>query len=307
MKDKNFVITVTTLVTLIVIASIILFVQSNNSKEKLETESKQQEVKEVIKEDNNVDVKEETETKETVKTETKTKETKSNSSTKNKTNNTSTKTETQKEVNETEVKDEDNKEDVVIENKYENDKEEITETIEVINEEVYSSNDKKVCEEIENIFKDLKESFNSDTSKEALKKAKGVFITFVDFVFFDGEIKGVKFDELTSAGKEKALSLINKVDEYIEGYYPGYKEDISSSTKESFTMAASLIKKGANKISDFSKEKLGEENYNKIIDAKDDLVTYTKSAASIVKNVSVNLYDKAKNKLKDWYLNFKNS
>ena len=69
--------------------------------------------------------------------------------------------------------------------------------------------------------------------------------------------------------------------------------------------ASEIIKAGANDISNFAKEKLGEENYNSIIDAKDELVYYTKKAITFIGEVGGNLFDSAKDKLDSWYQNFK--
>ena len=89
--------------------------------------------------------------------------------------------------------------------------------------------------------------------------------------------------------------------------YPNYKEEISDVTSQAYNKASELIKKGANNIKDFSKEKLGEENYNAIIEAKDELVYYTKNAVDIVGNAISNIWNSGKSKLKSWYENLKNN
>ena len=68
-----------------------------------------------------------------------------------------------------------------------------------------------------------------------------------------------------------------------------------------------VIKKGANSVKEFYKEKLGEENYNAIIDAKGELVYYTKNAFDIVGNVTSNLWEQGKSKVKSWYEKFRNN
>ena len=60
-----------------------------------------------------------------------------------------------------------------------------------------------------------------------------------------------------------------------------------------------------NLLKEISKEKLGTDNYNAIIDAKDDLVFYTKNAISIIGNVSSKLFNKSAYYIKDWYENLK--
>ncbi len=172
-----------------------------------------------------------------------------------------------------------------------------------INEVEYSSEDKTVINEMENTLNTID---NLDNDKDISSKAKATFVSIVDFLFYDGEIEGVTFDMLTTNGKEKVLELAQKIDAKFEEKVPGYKESISSGTKKAYTKASELIKKGANNLNDFAKEKLGEENYNSIIDAKDELVKYTKNAFSLIKSSSSKLFTSTKDKLNDWYQNFKN-
>jgi len=89
--------------------------------------------------------------------------------------------------------------------------------------------------------------------------------------------------------------------------FPNYKEDISSTVSIAYKKASELIKSGANNIKEFSKETLGEDNYNTIIGAKDELVSYTKEAIDIIGDFAGTLWDKGKGKIKNWYENFKNN
>ena len=168
-----------------------------------------------------------------------------------------------------------------------------------------SIKDTTVLTELNTIEENTDKLLTEGKDQSVLDKAKGVFITLVDFCFYDGEIKGVTFNELTEAGKEKVLKIVNSIDQKIENKFPGYKEKISTKTKTAFNKASELIKKGANNIKDFAQDKLGEENYNSIIEEKDELVKYTKNAWDIVKNVSSNLWNKTTSKLKDWYEKFR--
>ena len=134
-----------------------------------------------------------------------------------------------------------------------------------------------------------------------------MFVTIVDFIFYDAEIKGIKFDDLTEDAKQNILETANTIDSKIEKSFPGYKETISDKTKSAYNKASEVIKKGDNSVKEFSKEKLGEENYNAIIDAKDELVYYTKNAFDIVGNVTSNLWEQGKSKVKSWYEKFRNN
>ncbi len=170
----------------------------------------------------------------------------------------------------------------------------------------YSNKDLIVINELNTLEKNTTNVL-AENNTGVLDKAKGVFISLVDFCFFDGEIKGITFDELTTKGKEKVLQIVNKIDEKIENKFPGYKEKITTKTTSAFNKASSLIKKGANNINEFAKDKLGDENYQAMIEEKDELVLYTKNAWNLVKNFSSNIWQKTKDKLTKWYENFKNN
>lgn len=173
--------------------------------------------------------------------------------------------------------------------------------------EQYTENDKTVIATFDNIEKDVNDLLDGEKTESAKDKLKGTFVTIVDFIFYDAEIKGIKFDDLTEGAKQNILETANTIDSKIEKSFPGYKETISDKTKKAYNKASEVIKRGANSVKDFSKEKLGEENYNAIIDAKDELVYYTKNAFDIVGNVTSNLWEQGKSKVKSWYEKFRNN
>ena len=168
----------------------------------------------------------------------------------------------------------------------------------------YSNNDNLVINELNSTLENINEA---KSDKDFSEKAKATFISIVDFLFYDGTINGVTFNELTTVGKEKVLELANKIDTKLEEKSPGYKDKISSGTNKAFNKASEVIKKGAKNINDFAKEALGNDNYNSIIDAKDELVKYSKNAFSFVGGVGSKLYSNTKDKLNEWYQNFKNN
>ena len=71
------------------------------------------------------------------------------------------------------------------------------------------------------------ENTNDDSKKG---KVKDTFIKLVDFIFYDGEIKGYKFHELTDKGKAKVIYYALKLDGKIDEKWPDYKEKISDKT-----------------------------------------------------------------------------
>ncbi len=149
----------------------------------------------------------------------------------------------------------------------------------------------------------IKESSSSNFSD----KAKATFISIVDFLFYDGTIKGVTFNELTDEGKQMVLELANKIDVKLEEKVPGYKEKISSTTSNAYNKASEIIKNGASSLNSFAKEKLGDENYNSIIDAKDELAKYSKNALNLVGSAGSKIFSNTKDKLNEWYQSFKNN
>lgn len=169
----------------------------------------------------------------------------------------------------------------------------------------YTEDDNLAISTFSEIEKEVDQLVKSESSENIKDKLKGTFITIVDFIFYDSEINGVKFNDLTEGGKNKVLEISKNIDNKIENKYPNYKESISATTKNAYNKASEVIKKGANNIKDFSKDKLGEDNYNAIVDAKDELVYYTKNAFDIIGDVSSNLFEKGKTKVKKWYENFK--
>lgn len=168
-----------------------------------------------------------------------------------------------------------------------------------------SNKDKIVINELNSLEQNTEKLLNDKKDESILDKAKGVFITLVDFCFYDGKIKGITFNELTDAGKEKVLKIVNRIDEKIDLKFPGYKDKISTKTKSAFNKASELIKKGANNIKDFAYEKLGEKDYQAMIEEKDELVKYTKNAWNLVKNFSTSIWEKTTSKIKEWYENFR--
>ena len=166
-----------------------------------------------------------------------------------------------------------------------------------------SSKDNLVISELNSSLNNINKNAND---KDFSKKAKATFISIVDFLFYDGTIKGVTFNELTEKGKTEVLKLANKIDTTLEEKSTGYKETISATTSKAYKKASQIIKDSANDINNFAKESLGDENYNSIIEAKDELLLYSKNALNFITGNSSKILNDTKNKLNDWYQDFKN-
>ncbi len=171
----------------------------------------------------------------------------------------------------------------------------------------FNGSDKVVLDVFDKINYEVDLMLQSEESETIKTKAKGIFITIVDFIFYDAEINGIKFDDLTTGAKENILETALIIDNKLENKFPNYKESISEKTKKAYKQASELIKNGANNIKEFSKEKLGEDNYTAIVEAKDELVYYTKNAFDIIGDITSNIWETGKTKIKKWYEDLKNN
>lgn len=199
---------------------------------------------------------------------------------------------------------EDNKEEIKIDSKpNDNENKDISNNKDTIKNDNYNEKDNIVIDELNNTLNNIEKSTRDENFKD---KASSTFISIVDFLFYDGTIKGVTFDELTEKGKEKVLEIASKIDVKLEEKCPGYKETISNSTSKAYQKASEIIKNGAKNINDFAKNALGDENYQTIIDAKDELAKYSKDALNYVTGAGSKVFNNTKEKLNEWYQNFKN-
>lgn len=199
---------------------------------------------------------------------------------------------------------EDNKEEIKIDSKpNDNENKDVSNNKDTIKNNNYNEKENIVIDELNNTLKKIEKSTRDENFKD---KASSTFISIVDFLFYDGTIKGVTFDELTEKGKEKVLEISSKIDVKLEEKCPEYKEKISNSTSKAYQKASEIIKKGAKNINDFAKNALGDENYQAIIDAKDELAKYSKEALNFVTGAGSKVFNETKDKLNEWYQNFKN-
>ena len=90
-------------------------------------------------------------------------------------------------------------------------------------------NDEQVIAYFNNLSNEID---NSDSFKETLKEK---FVLIVDFLFYDGEIGEVTFEELSSTTKLKVLEIALEIDQKLENKFPGYKESISTTGNKVYT------------------------------------------------------------------------
>lgn len=91
-----------------------------------------------------------------------------------------------------------------------------------------------------NYFNELETNFKSSTITSTLKSS---FINVIDFLFYNGQIKGYTFSELSNSAKLKVLSLALYFDSKIDEYFPGYKESIINNSSRIYTNIKARIVK----------------------------------------------------------------
>lgn len=170
----------------------------------------------------------------------------------------------------------------------------------------------KSMEKVENdIESDITNSINSEEQENSLKSA---FITLTDFIFYDGEIKGVKFSDLTDTCKEKILSIYERIDQKIESKYPGYKDSIHDTSIKTYSNIKEKVIDLKDKILSQYQEKVGDENYQNTMDdfqedkkrieeVYDEYKPYIEEGKSKAKDT----YSKVKDKVSSWYREYKES
>ena len=160
---------------------------------------------------------------------------------------------------------------------------------------IISNNDKQISKDnivltkLESNVKNLEENLNNDSYKE---KVKEYFINAVDFIFYDKDIKGVYFKDLTAKAKLKVIELTLKLDNLINKHYPSYKDNISDKYQN---IKSKLITLYLDKTSEYC-----QNNLSVCDEAKTDFASF-KKAYGITWDFIKNLGTKGFSKLKDWY------
>lgn len=148
--------------------------------------------------------------------------------------------------------------------------------------------------DVVNYFESMEYEVENSTSFK--EKFKEYFITIVDFIFYEGKIKGHTFDELTGTAKAKIIAVALKIDAKIDEYIPGYKESISSTTGKVYTdIKEKLVTSYMDISSSICKE--NEKECDKVKDIFSDVKEYCKIGWDFVKG----LFKNGATKIKDWY------
>lgn len=162
------------------------------------------------------------------------------------------------------------------------------------NSTVYTEND--VISYFQNGENSISTYQEGATFKE---KAKNTFVTIVDFIFYDKEIKGHTFKELSNSAKLQIIKIALSIDSKIEKYFPDYKETIKTKYDNLKGKLASLYLEVVASLCD----SVGEDTCNQ---AKEDFNTMKSSFGftwDLIKELAVS----GKNKVKDFYESWRDS
>ncbi len=151
------------------------------------------------------------------------------------------------------------------------------------------SKDNIVINDIETKLLNVENNKNKTSFKET---AKSYFIKLVDFIFYDKDIKGVYFKDLTNKAKLTVIKLALKLDNLIEQHYPGYKEGLSSSYQNTKTK---LIELYLDKTSDYC------ANHDDVCNQAKSDFQELKTSYGITWDFIKSLANKGIAKLKEWY------
>lgn len=132
-----------------------------------------------------------------------------------------------------------------------------------------------------------------NTNQGSLKEG---FINVVDFIFYNGQIKGHTFGELTDGAKLKVLETALYLDTKINKYFPNYKEEISNKSGRAYnTVKSKVVSSYLNITStictkDATTCEMAKENFQTM---KKNFGLYW----SLIKEIATD----SKNSIKNWY------
>ncbi len=154
---------------------------------------------------------------------------------------------------------------------------------------------------------DINNLLSSENVANAKSKCKEYFITFVDFIFYDGKIKDITFSELKDETKMIVINIAEKADTLIMKKFPTYKETISETSKSLYDKASELLHSGKEHIEDYIISKVGEDKYQESLEIIGEINERDKETWNDIKEFGSGVYETGKDKIKTWYENFKNN
>lgn len=197
------------------------------------------------------------------------------------------------------------------------------------------TNDEEILDYVDNLKKDIDSIIKSKQVKDTKETIIKKFIILTDFIFYDTEINGIKFNDLKEETKESILDTYTIIDNKINDKFPNYKEklqdkynltktkikdkykeisndiketigeDTYNNIKETNKEIIEQDKKNLENVKDKVVEKIGEENYNNLKESNKEIIEQDKKNLENIKEKTIETTDKAKIKVKEWYQNLK--
>ena len=150
----------------------------------------------------------------------------------------------------------------------------------------------------------IKRLLNSN-DKDMKQKVSEKVVTLVDFLFYDGEIKGITRTDISDETKNKLMNIIEKVDTKIEKRFPDYKEKISDKTSDALNFIKEKGTNGIHKLDDYLNQKV--DNYDEIKDVANSIISNTKDDFNEVKDLAKSGFSKVKDYYENWREDVKNN
>ncbi len=156
-------------------------------------------------------------------------------------------------------------------------------------------------------FKAAESKINSmdDNIDKVKTEGKALFVKLVDFVFYDTEINGIKFNDLSTATQEKLVAIVNSIDSKIESKIPGYKETVTDYTGKTYTYLSEKLKQGITYIDTKIGENVNPDTYTEVKEETSDVVDTIKESVGTAIDISKETLAVGKEKLQKWYEGWK--
>lgn len=159
----------------------------------------------------------------------------------------------------------------------------------------------KYYQDEETKIKRLLNSNDKDMKQKVSEKA----VILVDFLFYDGEIKGITRADISDETKDKLMNIIERVDTKIEKRFPDYKEKISDKTSDALNFIKEKGTNGIHKLDDYLNQKV--DNYDEFKDVANSIISNTKDDFSEVKDLAKSGFSKVKDYYENWRADVKNN
>ena len=166
-----------------------------------------------------------------------------------------------------------------------------------------TDSDQEILTYFENEITNDNNILNDDSDTDNENKLKASFVKLTDFIFYEGKINNITFNELKDDTKVAIVSDWEILDEKIETKYPNYKDRIESVENKTYNNLKSKKDFLINKLKEAYINKYGEDKYNELMNKKEEL----KEKMNDIKNKATEEMDKKKETISSWYKEWKES